>query len=114
VSKGLKFYRTCPQLDEEIRLQFQNSQPLEEIVQLLNDTFDSMNARCPRDGVKMDNWPMKKEFFFKVFLPLFVASNNSRAVYTQQQNLLKLQNEQNVEELHEGYSPNKYQGIDRT
>lgn len=64
VSKGLKFYRTCPQLDEEIRLQFQNSQPLEEIVQLLNDTFDSMNARCPRDGVTMDNWPMKKEVFF--------------------------------------------------
>lgn len=71
VSKGFEFYRTCPQLDEEIRLQFQNSQPLQEIIQLLNDTFDSMNARCPRDGVRMDNWPIKKEVFLKISLAPF-------------------------------------------
>jgi hypothetical protein len=38
----MKYYRTCPQIEEEVRRKFVKSKPVEELLQLMNDCFDTM------------------------------------------------------------------------
>lgn len=54
VADGLHRFRN--DRDESVSSQFNGTEPLEELILLLNDSFDVMNARRPIDGVTKKNW----------------------------------------------------------
>ena len=51
--------------DAVLPQKFQNCDSVIVLFQLLNDSFDIMNARRPKDGINRDNWPQKKEVYKK-------------------------------------------------
>nr|CAH0105887.1 unnamed protein product [Daphnia galeata] len=67
VAKGLEYYRTCPKIEEEVRRKFVKCKPVEELLQLLNECFDTKNTRRLRDGIKKEKWQEKKEMKLPVF-----------------------------------------------
>lgn len=42
--------------DEELSAKFSSTEPLENLIRLLDEFFDVMNARCPIDGITEKNW----------------------------------------------------------
>ncbi|EFX76863.1 hypothetical protein DAPPUDRAFT_322033 [Daphnia pulex] len=42
--------------DKEIADKFMNCEALENVIRLLNNSFDVMNARRPKDGITRANW----------------------------------------------------------
>jgi hypothetical protein len=42
--------------DKEIADKFMNCEALENVIRLLNNSFDVMNARRPKDGITQANW----------------------------------------------------------
>ena len=85
MAKGLEYYRTCPQIEEEVRRKFVKSKPVEELLQLLNDCFDTMNARRPRDGIKKEKWQEKKEVnissLFCLMKAIYVSLMNANVTF---------------------------------
>ena len=60
----MRFFRTSKSVDQETREKFADSEPVEIMFQQLNDCFDIMNGRCPRDGIKAENWQGKKKVYY--------------------------------------------------
>ncbi|KZS06543.1 Uncharacterized protein APZ42_029972 [Daphnia magna] len=65
VADGLKRYR----LDKNANLanQFKNCEPLENLVRLLNDSFDVMNSRRPIYAIRKGNWNERREVLSKLY-----------------------------------------------
>lgn len=45
----------------EIAEMFKDTQWTEEFFLLINDVFDIMNARCPKNAINEENWPGSKK-----------------------------------------------------
>jgi hypothetical protein len=47
--------------DPEIANKFINAEATENLLISLNDAFDVMNARIPKNGINKKNWPEKRK-----------------------------------------------------
>lgn len=54
--------RTGSGIDPEVQKLFALSEPVEIIFQILNDSFDVMNARCPRYAINTKTGGRRKRF----------------------------------------------------
>jgi hypothetical protein len=47
--------------DKDIASKFKDCEPLENVIRLLNNSFDVMNSRRPSDGITRENWNDRHE-----------------------------------------------------
>lgn len=59
----MEYCRTGKSIDIDTKEKFNNSECVEKILLLLNNTFDTMNAQCPREGIRSHNWSDKKNVY---------------------------------------------------
>ena len=53
VASGLKTYREDEELNDVplLKRKFKNTMVIENLFELLDESFNVMNARCPKDGI---------------------------------------------------------------
>lgn len=58
VASGLKTYREDEELNDVplLKRKFKNTMVMENLFELLDESFNVMNARCPKDGINEKKW----------------------------------------------------------
>lgn len=58
VASGLKTYREDEELNNVplLKRKFKNTMVMENLFELLDESFNVMNARCPKDGINEKKW----------------------------------------------------------
>ena len=58
VASCLKTYREDEELNDVplLKRKFKNTMVMENLFELLDESFNVMNARCPKDGINEKKW----------------------------------------------------------
>ena len=62
VAKAFEFFCSARNVDGNTKKLFKDSLSTENLFFLLNNSFDIMNARCPREGIKKHSLQEKKKY----------------------------------------------------